>query len=256
VYYLDREDRAFDYTDVNQRLQYREVFYEYKKQKRFLRKKRKTLRFANKRMKFFRKKIYKFFFSLKLITPIIKSFFTDPTNRFALQRDADPLSARIGYDIGKAASYEPYTENIYDFKLENAVKASFNGLFSTYDMLTFDYDWEIRHDLLWDINDFFLSTEVVDADLYEYEPATPLGVTKNEKYYNTVFDPITHEYDIAATTVLMTKGLNKGYGRLKMGKILRELDSKFTTIVLKILTNTISFCEGDGVHNHYIVEIF
>ena len=113
-------------------------------------------------------------------------------------------------------------------------------------MLTFDYDWEIRHDLLWDINDFFLSTEVVDADLYEYEPATPLGVTKNEKYYNTVFDPITHEYDIAATTVLMTKGLNKGYGRLKMGKILRELDSKFTTIVLKILTNTISFCEGDG----------
>ncbi len=223
---------------------------------RFLREKRKVLRFTNKQMRFHKKKILKFFFSLKLITPIIKSFFLNPTNRFALQRDADPLSARIGYDIGKAASYEPYTENIYDFKLENAVKASFNGLFSTYDMLTFDYDWEIRHDILWDENDFFISTEFLDIDVYEYEPATPLGVTKSEKYFDLVFSPILQEYGNYATDALITKGYRKGFGKGKIGKIIKELDKKLTTNMIKILTNTIRFCEGDGVHSHYILEIF
>jgi hypothetical protein len=218
-----------------------------------MRRKRKVLRFANKQMRFQRKKMMKFFFSFKLITPIIKSFFTDPSNRFALQRDADPLSARIGYDIGKAASYEPYKDNIFDFQLEKAVTASFNGLFTIYDVLTFDYDWEIRHDLLWDTNDFAVQTEVVDADLYEYETATPLGVTKNEKYYDIVFSPILNEYSSSMPNVLIK---NKLFYRPKMGKIVTDFDKKLTTIMIKILTNTIRFCEGDGVLNLYTVEIF
>lgn len=223
-----------------------------------MRRKRKVLRFANKQMRFQKKKIMKFFFAFKMITPIIKAFFTDPTNRFVLQRDADPLSARIGYDIGKAASYEPYKDNIFDFQLEKAVKASFNGLFTIYDVLTFDYDWEIRHDLLWDTNDFAVQTEVVDADLYEYEVATPLGVTKNEKYYEIVYPPIFKEYGNSVPDVLIIKkkGFKKGFGRGKIGKMATDLDQKFTTIMIKILTNTIRFCEGDGVLNLYIVEIF
>jgi hypothetical protein len=258
VYFLDMDDRGFAYTDVSQRLLFREVRREWKKQRRFLRRKRTRLRRVNKRMRFHVKRIKKFYYAFKVITPIIKSFFFDSTNRFVLERDADPLSARIGYDIGKTASYEPYTENVYDFKLENAVRASFHGLFSTYDMLTFDYDWEMRQEILWDENDFFLFTEVIDIDLFQYEAATPKGYSKNEQYNQKVYDPLVYQYyGVPALYSFTGKPKPKRkYIKAKVNKIADNLEKKFKTIVVKILTNIISFGETEGVFNLYILEIF
>lgn len=197
----------------------------------------------NKYLRFKTKKQKKFYYAFKMITPIICSFLSNNTSRFRLHRDVEPLSARIGYDVGLTHSYEPYTENILDFKLEKIVRSSFSGLFSTYDILTFDYDWEIRQELVWDENDIYIGSEAVDADLYDFEPAIPVGITKNEVLLNEnpLLKAIIHP---GLNPLLKQKG--NGLGHKKASYIIEKLKSKMEENLMKILKNVILFGETDG----------